>query len=135
MVETREMKKTLVLTPVKFAQEFADLYPPARALQLLGFCMVYRLAGYPNPSTLAREGRTIFGLKRAAVYRCFVDLRRFRLHLVEQRYQLVGLTDQASNSYELGIDELGAAVDRKLVDAVASLVYELGQEPGSAATV
>jgi hypothetical protein len=135
MAKTRETKERPVLTPVKFAQEFADLYPPARALQLLGFCMVYRLAGYPNPSKVARGGGTIFGLKRAAVYRCFQDLRRFRLHLVEQGYELAGLTDQASNTYELGIEELRPAVDRKLVDAVVSLVYETRQEPASAATV
>jgi hypothetical protein len=134
MVETREVKAP-VLTPVKFAQEFSELFPPARALQLLGFCIAYRVAGYPHPDKLAREGRTIFGLKRSAVYRCLVDLRRFRLHLVEQGYEHIGLTDEASNTYEQGIDALGQSVDRQIVDVVASYIQEIGRGRVSAATV
>jgi hypothetical protein len=124
-----------VLTPVKFAQEFSGLFPPARALQLLGFCIAYRVAGYPHPRRLAASEHTIFGLKRAAVYRCLVDLRRFRLHLVEQGYELVGLADEASNTYEQGIDALGQSLDRQIVDVVVANVHDIGRGPASAATV
>ncbi len=134
MVETREVKAP-VLTPVKFAQEFSGLFPPARALQLLGFCIAYRMAGYPHPRRLAASGHTIFGLKRAAVYRCLVDLRRFRLHLVQKGYGLAGLTDEASNTYEQGIDALGQSLDRQIVDVVASYIHEIGRGPVFAATV
>ncbi len=135
MVETRETKEKLVLTSVKFAQEFAGFFDPARSLQLVGFCVLYRLAGYPSPKSLRNEGRTFFGLGKSAIYRCFVDLRRFRLHLVELGYHRVGLTDDASNTYEQGIEDLRQVVDREMVDAVATVVPVIGQGSERAASV
>jgi hypothetical protein len=80
-------------------------------------------------------------LKKSAIYNAFTDLRRFRVHLVAEGYERIGLTDPASNTYEQTIDLLGqavrsnSAVDRGMVDAVVLSVQPIGQQAATAATV
>jgi hypothetical protein len=135
MAEEREMAPKRALSNVTFTQELLDYFKPHRALQLVGFCVLYRLAGYPSPAALRNEGKRFFGLQKSAVYRCFVDLRRFRQHLLEQGYERVGVTDDASNTWELTVPALGEVVDRQMVDALAGTVREHGQTPAAPATV
>ncbi len=133
MVEKRELGK------LDFVREFTDAFGPERSLQLVGFCVLYRLAGYPKPGDLRARG--FFGLKKSAIYNAFTDLRRFREHLVVEGYERIGLTDPASNTYEQTIDLLGqvvrsnSAVDRGMVDAVVLSVQPTGQQAATAATV
>jgi hypothetical protein len=133
MATTREMSIR------DFIREFVEFFPADRAMQLVGFCTLYRLAGYPRPAALGERG--FFGFRRAKIYRCLQDLRRFRLHLEELGYQRIGITDAASNAYfEQGIDEHGQPaqreavdplVDREVVDAVAgvSTAVDVGAVP------
>jgi hypothetical protein len=121
-----------------FVREFIDFFEPERGLQLVGFCMLYRLAGYPRMGQLRQRG--FFGLKKSAIYNAFTDLRRFRLHLVEQGYEQIGVTDEASNTYEQGIEQLRRlrpqpAVDLEMVNAVALRVLPAGQDPAAAGRV
>jgi hypothetical protein len=129
MAEEREMAPKRWLSNVAFTQELVDYFPSARALQLVGFCVLYRLAGYPTPGSLRSQGKRFFGLSKSAVYRCFVDLRNFRQHLLDQGYERVGVTDEASNTWELTIPELAQVVDRQMVDALAGSVPYIGQSP------
>jgi hypothetical protein len=125
MAEKRE------LSAITFAREFADFFSPARAMQLLGFCLLWRTTGFRRPAELANRG--LWGLKRAAVYRCLVDLRRFREHLVSEGYSSAAITDEA-NTYEREIEGLGAVAEA-LARADASNVSEVGQKPAAAGRV
>ncbi len=140
------MAKQRDLTPMAFVREFLELFGSRRGMELVGFSVLYRMAGYPRPGDLGRRG--FYGLTKSSVYRAFADLRRFRLHLVDQGYERLGITDEASNTYEGTIDELQedsviipvqlarrrtgrpddpGIVDRPIVDAIATLVPESAQ--------
>ncbi len=92
------------LTSLRFAQEFVNCFPSRRAFELIGFCVLYRLAGYPSAREV-RSGRTVLPFSKSSVYRALADLRRFRHHLVEQGYTHP-ITLAERNPHEEGLDEL-----------------------------
>ncbi len=115
------------LTDYQFAQEFVQFFGGKRGMQLVGFSILYQLSGFPSPGEIAKGrkvGRLGLGLTRSATYRALADLRRLRLHLVEQGYQRPALLADAANTYERGLDELAAVAfhdDEHFVRYVASL--------------
>jgi hypothetical protein len=108
-----------------FCREFTAFFSGGRSWQLVGFCVLYRLAGSPRAGELAKRGASVFGFKRSTVYRALADLRRFRLHLQAKGFAPVG--DHGAE--EDGLDDLAdvAVEDERLIDYVAGLTKYMGQ--------
>lgn len=100
------------LTNQDFVQEFVELFGTRRTFELLGFCLTYRLAGFPTAREV-REGRSVFPFTKSSVYRSLADLRRFRQHMLDQGYRHPALAPEV-NRQEEGLDEL--ADERRLID-------------------
>jgi hypothetical protein len=92
------------LTARRFVDEFIEFFPGTRGLTLMGFCLAYRLAGFPSAKNISR-GSNVFPFSRASVYRYLSDLRRFRHYLVKQGYSHP-VTMAENNRHEEGLDEL-----------------------------
>lgn len=130
MAAEREMAPNRALTNVAFTQEFLDFFGSKRALQLSGFCVLYRWAGFPNARLITADDKRFFGLRKSSIYRAMKDLQRFRQHLLDQGYVRVGALDDASNTWELLIPLVGHAAEvegtRQAVNAVVDSFHAVG---------
>ena len=106
------------LSDREFVRQVVDYFTPGRALQLIGFCVMWRLAGHPTASDVSSRSKMVFGYARSTTLEYFYDLKRFRLHLVAEGYERIGVTDPASNPHEQGLE---LATDVAFMEGVAQL--------------
>ena len=106
------------LSDLEFIRRFTEYFPAGRALTLIGFCVAWRWAGRPTAPDVASQRRMVFKYGRSTTLEYFQDLKRFRLHLVAEGYERIGVTDPASNPHEQGLE---LATDVALIERVGQI--------------
>lgn len=89
------------LTDTRFGAEMLGLFGVRRAAGLLGYAVLWHMAGEPAiTENMVESGRSPFGPSRSTHYRVIADYRRLRQHLIEKGYE-VDATEQPEDVLRL----------------------------------